>query len=40
MPNLDTPTAILAVIVLAFLAGFGWSIGAWLWGKLCTRFGW
>lgn len=36
MPELETWQAILGVLALAFLVGFGFSVGAWLWGKLCT----
>lgn len=39
MPTLDTPTAILGIGAVAFIAGFFWSIGAWLWGKIVTALG-
>lgn len=40
MLDLDPGIGILAIVVVAFLAGLGWSIGAWLWARICARFGW
>jgi hypothetical protein len=39
LPNIETPVAILGVIAVAFLVGFGLAIGWWLWGKICAALG-
>jgi len=30
------PMFLLAVLVVAFIAGFGWSAGCWLWGRVVS----
>jgi hypothetical protein len=33
MPDLSLWNGLI-VLVFAFVAGFGWTCGAWLWGKI------
>lgn len=39
MPDVSTPVAILGLGAVALIAGFFWSIGAWLWGKIVAALG-
>ena len=35
MISLD-PLFLVTVLVVSLIAGFGWTVGSWLWGKIVS----